>query len=74
VVCALAWKEIFDDQRWLAQLADTPYSFRGMRLNRFDAPLARSRRLLERIYFGAGAGATAGAAGSASTLVGEGAQ
>jgi phenylpropionate dioxygenase-like ring-hydroxylating dioxygenase large terminal subunit len=74
VVCALAWKEIFDDRRWLAHIADTPYSFRGMRLDRFDAPLARSRRLLDRIYFGAGAEATAGATGSASALASDGAQ
>jgi hypothetical protein len=53
VVWALTWKEVFDDVRWLRHVADTPYSFRGMRLNRFDGPLSRSRPLLERIYYGA---------------------
>lgn len=72
VVCALAWKEIFDDARWLLHIADTPYSFRGMRLDRFDAPLVRSRRLLDRIYFGGPGDAAADATNSAPTLAGDG--
>jgi len=61
VVCAMAWKEIFDDARWVSHIADTPYSFRGMRLDRFDAPRVRSRQLLERIYFGGRSEASADA-------------
>jgi phenylpropionate dioxygenase-like ring-hydroxylating dioxygenase large terminal subunit len=52
VIWALSWKEVFDDARWLRHIANTPYSFRGMRLNRFDGPLSRSRHLLENIYYG----------------------
>jgi phenylpropionate dioxygenase-like ring-hydroxylating dioxygenase large terminal subunit len=74
VVCALAWKEIFDDRRWLAHIADTPYSFRGMRLDRFDAPLARSRRLLDRVYFGVRGDAASDAIGSPPTVARDGAR
>jgi hypothetical protein len=52
LVWAIAYKEIFDDARWVRHLADTPYEHRGMRLNRYDEPLVRSRRLLDRLYFG----------------------
>jgi len=50
----------------------TPYSFRGMRLDRFDAPLVRSLRLLDRIYFGGRGDAAADATSSAPTLAGDG--
>lgn len=43
-------REIEDDQRFIPTVADTPYSFTGMRLGRFDRPLVHNRKLLERLY------------------------
>ncbi|QDF00167.1 Rieske 2Fe-2S domain-containing protein [Myxococcus xanthus] len=50
----LTWWEVRDDARFITTVADTPYSHKGMRLDRFDTPLVHQRRLLERIYYGAG--------------------
>jgi hypothetical protein len=61
-------------RRWLAHIADTPYSFRGMRLDRFDAPLARGRRLLDHVYFGVRGDAASDAIGSPPTLARDGAR
>jgi phenylpropionate dioxygenase-like ring-hydroxylating dioxygenase large terminal subunit len=46
--------EVRDDARFIPHVADTPYSHKGMRLDRFDKPLVHQRKLLERIYFRAG--------------------
>ncbi|QSQ12902.1 Rieske 2Fe-2S domain-containing protein [Myxococcus landrumensis] len=46
-----AW-EVRDDARFIPVVAGTPYSHKGMRLDRYDKPLVHQRRLLERIYFG----------------------
>ncbi|TQF17798.1 Rieske 2Fe-2S domain-containing protein [Myxococcus llanfairpwllgwyngyllgogerychwyrndrobwllllantysiliogogogochensis] len=43
--------EVVDDARFIPTVADTPYSHRGMRLDRYDKPLVHQRRLMERIYF-----------------------
>ncbi|WP_426744930.1 Rieske 2Fe-2S domain-containing protein [Myxococcus faecalis] len=43
--------EIVDDARFIPTVADTPYSHKGMRLDRYDKPLVHQRRLMERIYF-----------------------
>lgn len=50
---AMAWLEIRDDRRVVNRLAETPTSFDGMRLGKFDKPLVQNRRLLERNYLGA---------------------
>ena len=50
----LAWFEIRDDARFIPTVADTPYSFKGMRLGKYDKPIIHQRKLLERIYFGQG--------------------
>ena len=47
---ALAWKEVLDDVRWVRKILDTPKSFEGMRLGRYDAPLVYQRRTIERLY------------------------
>jgi phenylpropionate dioxygenase-like ring-hydroxylating dioxygenase large terminal subunit len=52
VVLALVWREIRDDARFIRTVAGTPWSFKGMRLGRYDKPLVHNRGLLERIYLG----------------------
>jgi phenylpropionate dioxygenase-like ring-hydroxylating dioxygenase large terminal subunit len=52
VILGMAWKEIFDDARWVRAIAQTPYLHTGMRLDRYDAPLVRSRKLIDRLYYG----------------------
>lgn len=47
----LARHEIEDDARFIRAVAGTPRSMKGMRLDRFDAPLVANHRLLDRIYF-----------------------
>ncbi|XXF77311.1 aromatic ring-hydroxylating dioxygenase subunit alpha [Myxococcaceae bacterium GXIMD 01537] len=47
----LSWFEIRDDARFIPTVADTPYSFKGMRLGKYDKPLIHQRKLLERIYY-----------------------
>lgn len=44
--------EIEDDGRFVPHLVDTPFSFEGMRLGRFDKPLVHNHALLERLYLG----------------------
>ena len=53
----LAWFEIRDDAQFIPVVANTPYSFKGMRLGIYDKPLIHQRKLLERIYFGQDAAA-----------------
>ncbi|MBU8895549.1 Rieske 2Fe-2S domain-containing protein [Corallococcus sp. M34] len=48
----LTWWEVRDDARFIPMVADTPYSHKGMRLDRYDKPLVHQRRLMERIYYG----------------------
>ena len=48
---ALGWKEVWDDARWVAKIADTPRDFDGMRLTRFDKPLAHNRKLMDALYY-----------------------
>jgi phenylpropionate dioxygenase-like ring-hydroxylating dioxygenase large terminal subunit len=50
---ALSWKEVWDDARWVRHVADTQPGFEGMRLTRFDRPLAHNRKLTEALYYGA---------------------
>ncbi len=47
---AMGWKEVWDDARWVRHIADTQPGFEGMRLTRFDKPLAHNRKLTESIY------------------------
>jgi phenylpropionate dioxygenase-like ring-hydroxylating dioxygenase large terminal subunit len=49
---AMSWKEVWDDARWLRRIADTQVGFEGMRLTRFDKPLAHGRELMDRLYYG----------------------
>jgi phenylpropionate dioxygenase-like ring-hydroxylating dioxygenase large terminal subunit len=46
------WKEVFDDARFVKNVADAPYELKGMKLGRYDKPIAASRKLLDRIYYG----------------------
>jgi phenylpropionate dioxygenase-like ring-hydroxylating dioxygenase large terminal subunit len=50
---AMGWKEVWDDVRWVRHLADTQRGFEGMRLTRFDKPLAHNRKLADALYSGA---------------------
>ena len=52
-VFALGWKEVWDDTRWVPHIADTQLGFEGMRLTRFDKPLAHNRKLTDELYYGA---------------------
>jgi phenylpropionate dioxygenase-like ring-hydroxylating dioxygenase large terminal subunit len=52
VTLALIFREIWDDARFIPTVAHTPWSFKGMRLGKYDKPLVHNRRLLERIYLG----------------------
>ncbi|RYZ34451.1 MAG: (2Fe-2S)-binding protein, partial [Myxococcaceae bacterium] len=47
----LTWWEVRDDARFIPTVADTPYSHKGMRLDRYDKPLVHQRKLMERIYY-----------------------
>jgi hypothetical protein len=49
---ALGWKEVWDDVRWLRHIAGTQSGFEGMRLTRFDKPLAHNRKLADALYYG----------------------
>lgn len=49
---ALIWKEIWDDARFIPTVAGTPFSFEGMRLDKFDKPLIHNHKLLQSIYWG----------------------
>lgn len=40
------------DRDFTEKLGQIPYSFRGMRLGKYDQPLFHGRKLLEKIYFG----------------------
>lgn len=48
---AMGWKEVWDDARWVRHVADTQLGFEGMRLTRFDKPLAHNRKLADALYF-----------------------
>jgi phenylpropionate dioxygenase-like ring-hydroxylating dioxygenase large terminal subunit len=50
---AMGWKEVWDDARWVRHIADTQLGFEGMRLTRFDKPLAHNRRLTDELYYAA---------------------
>ena len=52
---AMGWKEVWDDARWVHHVADTQRGFEGMRLTRFDKPLAHNRKLADALYHGADA-------------------
>jgi len=41
------------DARWVQKLADTAPDLRGLRLGKYDKPLIKNRKLLERLYLGA---------------------
>ena len=47
----LTWWEVRDDARFIPTVADTPYSHKGMRLDKYDKPLVHQRKLMERIYY-----------------------
>lgn len=49
---AMGWKEVWDDARWVRHIADTQRGFDGMRLTRFDKPLAHNRKLADALYHG----------------------
>ncbi len=49
---AMGWKEVWDDARWVVNVADTQRGFEGMRLTRFDKPLAHNRKLADALYYG----------------------
>jgi hypothetical protein len=51
VVPFLGRNEVSDDARWIPNVAATPWSFEGMRLGRFDAPLVHNHQLLETRYW-----------------------
>jgi phenylpropionate dioxygenase-like ring-hydroxylating dioxygenase large terminal subunit len=47
---AMGWKEVWDDARWVKHIAGTQLGFEGMRLTRFDKPLAHNRKLTDALY------------------------
>jgi len=49
---AMGWKEVWDDARWVRHVAETQRGFEGMRLTRFDKPLAHNRKLADALYHG----------------------
>lgn len=53
VALGLSWWEIRDDARFIPTVAQTPFSFQGMRLDRYDKPLVHNHKLLQRLYLGA---------------------
>jgi len=69
VALGLAWWEIRDDARFIPTVADTPFSFQGMRLDRYDRPLVHNHKLLERLYLGPGEAAPATAPAPADEQV-----
>ena len=50
---AMGWKEVWDDVRWVRNIAGTQRGFEGMKLTRFDKPLAHNRKLADALYHGA---------------------
>ena len=54
VAVALTWAEVRDDARFIPAVAGTPYSHKGMRLDKYDKPLIHQRKLMERIYYRVG--------------------
>jgi phenylpropionate dioxygenase-like ring-hydroxylating dioxygenase large terminal subunit len=52
IAFAMGYKEVWDDKRWLLNIADTQRGFEGMRLTRFDKPLAHNRTLADELYYG----------------------
>lgn len=52
VVVKLGRDEIEDDARFVPLVADTPFELKGMRLGKYDKPIVRNHKLLERIYLG----------------------
>jgi len=48
----LGHHEIGYDGRFIRTVADTPFSWNGMRLGKFDRPLIHNHKMLERIYWG----------------------
>jgi phenylpropionate dioxygenase-like ring-hydroxylating dioxygenase large terminal subunit len=51
VAFAMGWKEVWDDVRWVRRIADTQLGLEGMKLTRFDKPLAHNRKLADALYF-----------------------
>lgn len=51
IAYAMGWKEVWDDVRWVRRIADTQLGFEGMKLTRFDKPLAHNRKLADALYF-----------------------
>lgn len=49
---AFTWGVTRDDRRYIPAVAETPFDFTGMRLDKFDKPLIHNHKLLERIYWG----------------------
>jgi hypothetical protein len=47
----MGWQEVRDDVVWVRHVADTQESFEGMRLTRFDKPLAHNRKLMDALYY-----------------------
>ena len=52
VALRLGHHEIAFDGRFIRTVADTPFSWSGMRLGKFDRPLIHNHKMLERIYWG----------------------
>jgi phenylpropionate dioxygenase-like ring-hydroxylating dioxygenase large terminal subunit len=51
-------RDVACDARWVATMAHLSPSIEGMRLGRFDKPVIRNRKLLDRIYWGRAQGNT----------------
>lgn len=45
------WREVYYDARWIPNVAETPLELKGMRLDRFDKPVIRNRKLLQSTYW-----------------------
>jgi phenylpropionate dioxygenase-like ring-hydroxylating dioxygenase large terminal subunit len=52
VLTQMVRHEIAADARFIPTVADTPFELNGMKLGRFDKPLAHQRKLLKAIYWG----------------------
>jgi hypothetical protein len=52
VVPQIGASEVYDDQKFIHHVAETPFEFTGMRLGRFDLPLVHNRKLMKRLYLG----------------------
>ena len=51
---AMGWKEVWDDARWvrrIERIQPIQRGFEGMKLTRFDKPLAHNRKLMDALYF-----------------------